>query len=242
MRLNCYDSRMKSIPARVNNDIRKYQHAVIATDIVLFAIRNDRLHVLLIAMKKAPFEGMWASPGGLVGPNESLEDAAHRHLAEKTMVQNVYLEQLATFGHVNRDPFGRVVSVAYMAIIASDRLHLATTSEYGDVRWYPTDALPKLAYDHKEIITAAVERIRAKLGYTNIVYGAMPRYFTLTELQRVYEIILRRTIDKRNFRKKILSLGLLKKTNHKASGLRHRPAELYEFAVKKPQTVNIMKM
>jgi 8-oxo-dGTP diphosphatase len=121
-------------------------------------------------------------------------------------------------------------------------VHLATTSEYGDVRWYPVDALPKLAYDHKEIIAAAIERLRSKLGYTNIVYGVMPRYFTLTELQRVYEIILRRTIDKRNFRKKILALGLLKKTNRKMSGLRHRPAELYEFAVKKPQTVNVMKI
>lgn len=219
---------------------KKYPYAVIATDVGIFTIKDHQLHVLLINMKKAPFAGMWAIPGGLVKGEESVDTAARRHLFEKTGVQNVYLEQLATFGEVDRDPFGRVVSVAYMALIASHGLHLSTTSEYGSVQWFNALRSPKLAYDHAEILKTAITRLRARLQYTNIAYTLLPKKFTLTQLQEVYEIILGTTLDRRNFRKKILSLGIIRKTEKRQEGRKNRPAGLYTFVHRSPRFVEIM--
>lgn len=218
----------------------KYTFAVIATDVVIFTMKGGQLQVLLIKMKKQPFTEHWAAPGGLVSPVESVNHAASRVLAEKTGVSNVYLEQLYTFGEVDRDPFGRVVSVAYFALIQSPQVHLKTTSEYGDVAWFPVKKLPKLAYDHTKIIRTAVQRLKAKLEYTNIVYSLLPKEFTLTELQQVYQIILDESLDKRNFRKKVLSLGLLKKLQKKRQGTASRPAELYSFVSTKPQEIHLI--
>jgi len=218
----------------------KYKFAVIATDVVIFTIKNNKLQVLLIKMKKKPFTNQWACPGGLVKPNESVDSSAKRQLKTKTGVSDVYLEQLYTFGKINRDPFGRVVSVAYFALIPNAKLKLKTTKEYADVKWFQIDKLSKLAYDHTEIVKTAVERLKAKLTYTNIVYGLLSKEFTLTELQQVYEIILKKNIDKRNFRKKILSLRLVKKTNKQKSGEANRPADLYTFIKKSPQIIEIL--
>ena len=193
---------------------KKYTFAVIASDVVIFTIRENKLNVLLIKMQKEPFkENYWAAPGGLIKPSESVETSAQRNLFEKTGVRNVYLEQLYTFGDIDRDPFGRVVSVAYFALIPSDAIRLKTTKEYGDVQWFEIDRLPKLAYDHKQIIATACERLQKKLEYSNIAYSLLPKKFPLSELQRTYEIILKKRLDKRNFRKKIFSLGLVIKTN-----------------------------
>lgn len=222
------------------NRYKKYKFTVIATDVVIFTIQEDQLRVLLIKMKKRPYLGFWAAPGGLVKPTESVDEAAVRHLADKTGVKTVYLEQLYTFGRVDRDPFGRVVSVAYFALIPSAGVKLKTTSEYEDVAWFSVEDLPKLAYDHREIIETAVERLKAKLEYTNIVYSLMPKEFTLGGLQHVYEIILDRKLDKRNFRRKFLSLNLIEKVGRKREGEAHRPAELYCFKKRKPQMVEIL--
>lgn len=220
--------------------LKKYDHAVIATDVVIFTIEEGALKVLLIKMKKHPYEKCWALPGGLVHGNESLEESAMRQLKDKTGLANVYLEQLATFGKPGRDPFGRVVSTAYFALLPLGKPELKTTEEYGGVAWYPIAKTPQLAYDHREILSVAVERLKAKLEYTNIVYGLMPQTFTLTELQKVYEIILGRELDKRNFRKKALELGLVIEAKGVRAEGAHRPAQLYRFKERKPVAIEVL--
>lgn len=220
--------------------IPKYKFAVIATDVVIFTIKDEKLQVLLIKMKKDPFTNQWACPGGLVSPNESVDACAKRQLKTKAGLKNVYLEQLYTFGRVNRDPFGRVVSVAYFALISNSNLKLKTTEEYQDIEWFAIDKLPSLAYDHQEIIKTAMNRLKAKLAYTNIIYGLLSEEFTLSELQKVYEIILNKTLDKRNFRKKALSLGLIERINRQRTRGAHRPADLYRFIRKSPQDIEII--
>lgn len=219
---------------------KKYLVPVVATDVVIFTMKENKLQVLLIQMKKHPFEKCWALPGGLLKADESVDAAARRCLVTKTGVDNGYLEQLATFGKVNRDPFGRVISVAYFALIPSDVHDLKTTDEYGAVEWKPVLQLPKLAYDHKEIIAYALKRLQAKLRYSNIAYSLLPDEFTLTELQKIYEIILGKNVDKRNFRKKIDSLKILKKANKKRVGERSRPALLYTFVDRSFQEMEIV--
>lgn len=219
---------------------QKYRFAVIAVDVAIFVVEREELKVLLIKMKRHPYEDAWALPGGLVKPVQSVDDAARRQLEEKTGVSHLYLEQLYTFGRVDRDPFGRVVSVAYMALLPDPATELKTTAEYGGVRWFPVRRLPKLAYDHAEIVRVARARLEAKLGYTNIAYSLLSPEFTLSELQQVYETILGRELDKRNFRKKILALGLVVKTGRKREGHASRPAMLYRFKTSHPQIVEIL--
>jgi 8-oxo-dGTP diphosphatase len=213
---------------------KKYRYAVIAVDPVIFALINNKLNVLLIKMKNAPYTNAWAAPGGLIKPNESLEEAVGRLVNLKTgIVNQVHFEQLYTFGRVNRDPFGRVVSVAYLALIRPENMKLKTTEEYQDIKWFPVSRLPKLAYDHREIIDVAIDRLQKRLGYTNIVRSLLPERFSLTELQAAYENILNKKLDKRNFRKKILALKLVKKTGIQERDKAYRPAEFYTFSSKK---------
>ncbi|OGZ28119.1 MAG: hypothetical protein A2931_02665 [Candidatus Niyogibacteria bacterium RIFCSPLOWO2_01_FULL_45_48] len=218
---------------------QKYKFAAVAVDVVVFSIDNGELKVLLIEMKKKPYMGFWAVPGGLIKSDESLEQAAKRQLSAKAGLKNVYLEQLYTFGEVNRDPFGRVVSTAYFALIPSTGIKPKTSREYGDIRWFGVKNLPRLAYDHKNVISYALERLGAKIGYTNIVYGLLPREFTLSDLQKVYEIILSKKLDKRNFRKKVLSINLVKPASAKRGGA-HRPARLYKFVKNRYHVVEIL--
>lgn len=219
---------------------KNQKYTIVATDIVIFTIRQERLQVLLIKMKKAPFFDFWAAPGGLVPLDQTIDDAARFHLAQKTGLKDVYLEQLYTFGELDRDPHGRVVSITYFALIPSDNLNLQTSSDYEDVNWFDVEQLPRLAYDHQQVINYGLDRLRAKLEYTNVVYSLLANEFTLTELQRVYEVILDRKLDKRNFRRKFLSLGLIVKTAHKKLNGAHRPAQLFKFKQKTPQMVNIL--
>jgi len=219
---------------------KKYSFAVIATDVVIFTVHAGVLKVLFINMKKKPYTGAWALPGGLIRGEESLDQAALRHLKQKAGVGDAYLEQLATFGEVDRDPFGRVVSVAYMALISQEGVRLKTTEEYSDVRWFPVKHLPALAYDHAEIVKYALARLRTKLEYSNAVYSLLPREFTLSDLQGIYEIILGKKLDKRNFRKKILALGILRNIDRKKVGTPNRPAALYSFVKRTPAVVKIL--
>jgi len=223
-----------------NKAEKVYKFAVIASDIVIFTVDQGSLKTLLIQMKKAPFEGHWAAPGGLVDPAESVDFAAARILKEKTGLTNIYLEQLYTFGKVDRDPFGRVVSVGYFALISKEGIDLKTTAEYRDVAWFDVKRLPKLAYDHQEIIETALKRLKSKLEYTNIIYTLLPKEFTFGEMQKIYEIILGRRLDKRNFRKKILSLNLVKKLGKKRAGEANRPAQLFSFIDHKLKEVEII--
>lgn len=223
-----------------NKAKEKYDYAVIATDVLIFTIKDENLQVPLIKMKKDYYEGYWALPGGLVEPEEGLEEAARRHLLTKSGVENPYLEQLYTFGDPERDPYGRVVSVAYFALIPEKELKLETTERYAGINLFPIDNLPKLAYDHREIIKTGRERLQAKLKYTNIVYSLLPEEFTLSSLRHTYEIILDRKLDKRNFRKKIFSLNLVEETGKKEQDVPHRPAKLYRFKKQEPEVVEVL--
>lgn len=206
----------------------------VAVDAVLFTIDGDELKVLLIKLNNGPYSGSWCIPGGLVGMDETLDEAAKRVLFQKANVSNVYLEQLYTFGDLNRDSRSRTISVAYFALVNNiENYKIATNSYYSEIKWFPIKSLPNLAFDHKEIIRFAHERLKGKIEYTNIAYGLLPKLFTLTQMQKVHEIILGEAIDKRNFRKKILSVGMVKESNEMTKGAAHRPAQLYEFANKK---------
>ncbi len=208
---------------------KKYTYTILATDIVLFTIQNNELQVLLIQMKKEPYAGKWAMPGGLVSADESVDAAAERILKEKAGIQDTPLLQLHTFGDLDRDPFGRVVSVAYMALLQSDAIELVTTDEYSDVSWYAVENVPDLAYDHNKMLAFSIQELQARIEHTSIVKSLMPEQFTLTELQQTYEIILKKTVDKRNFRKKILLEGVLEETGEKRTGVANRPALQYRF-------------
>jgi 8-oxo-dGTP diphosphatase len=205
----------------------EYPHHAVTVDITIFTVRNDELNVLLIKRALEPFQGEWAIPGGFVAPDESLEEAARRELAEETGVSGVFLEQLFTFGDVDRDPRERVITVAYFALIPSDELELRAASDAEGVGWFSVDKLPELAFDHDDILDAALDRLAAKIEYSTIAFQLMPESFTLTELQHVYELIARTPIDKRNFRKRTLALGVIEPTGEEKREGPHRPAKLY---------------
>jgi len=206
-----------------------YEQPGITVDLVIFTVNDNTLNILLTKRAEQPFVDYWALPGGFLLTGESLEDAAMRVLKEKTGVHDVYLEQLYTFGDPKRDPRTRVITVSYIALIPWSNLDQPESKKVADLKWVPADRTPKLAFDHKEILQYALQRLRAKVTYSNIVYGLMPEQFRLSELQRMYEIILNDTLDKRNFRKRMLASGLLQETGKKHLHGAHRPAMLYQF-------------
>ncbi len=213
---------------------------VVAVDVAIFTLLGGELKVVLVKVKKRPYSGMWALPGGIIRSDESLEEAAYRELAEKTGLKNVYLEQLYTFGDVERDKTRRAVSTVYFALVDAEGLRLKTTEKYAGIEWFPVKRLPRFGYDHAGVIRYAVKRLRWKLEYTNVAWSLLPKTFTLTELQTAYEAILSRKLDKRNFRKKILSLKLLASTGKMKRSGAHRPAELYRFKTRKPVIVKVL--
>jgi 8-oxo-dGTP diphosphatase len=198
-------------------------------DCVVFGLDETDLKVLLIQRKLTPFQHSWALPGGFVRIDETLDEAARRELEEEAGVRDVYLEQLYTFGDLNRDPRERIVTVAYYALAKlSDHRIRAATDAMG-VGWFGLDDLPKLAFDHADIVQRAHERLRGKVRYAPVGFELLPLRFSLTQLQRLYEIILGTGLDKRNFRKKILAMDLLVETDEVEQGVRHRAARLYRF-------------
>ncbi|MCB9134802.1 MAG: NUDIX hydrolase [Anaerolineales bacterium] len=207
----------------------EYPRPAVTTDIVIFTVREHHLHVLLIQRRDPPFAHMWALPGGFVNMDETLEDGAQRELEEETGLQGGYLEQLYTYGNPNRDPRGRVITVAYFALIAPDAsFHAEGGSDAARAAWHSVHHLPPLAFDHAEIIAYAIRRVRYKLEYSAVGFELLPEEFTLTELQTTYEIILGETLDKRNFRRRILEAGIIETTPHLRTG-EGRPARLYRY-------------
>jgi 8-oxo-dGTP diphosphatase len=204
----------------------------LTVDLVIFTVRDEALQVVLVQRGVAPFAGRWALPGGFVRKAESLESAARRELEEETGVRDVYLEQLYTFGDPKRDPRGRVITVTYFALIAADRQALAPGTDAAAARWWPAGTPPPLAFDHRQILDYAVERLRNKLEYTTVGFQLLPRKFTLTQLQRVYEAILGRVLDKRNFRRKMELLDILTPLAERAQDVASRPAQLYSFSAR----------
>lgn len=212
--------------------LKKFRFAVLATDIAIFTLNDDHLWVRLIRVNRPPhFDGVPGLPGGLLEPTETAEETAARLVSEKAGLAptKVYLEQLATFSRVNRDPRGRVVAVAELALINWQSLTTKEQADNKEVWWNRIDKLPKLAYDHNEIFTTALERLRSRITYSTLISKLIPETFTLSELEAAYETILSKEIDKRNFRKKIKKLNILKTTNKKRMGTQWRPAELYSF-------------
>ena len=217
----------------------EYPHPAVTVDIVIYTLRDDELKLLLIKRAGKPFKGKWALPGGFVQLDESLDTAARRELEEETGVSGVYLEQLYTFGEPRRDPRERVITVAYYALIPSDRIEIRAATDAEAVGWFAMDELPTLAFDHEKILGMAHERLVAKLDYSTLAFQFMPVEFTLTQLQQVYETILQQEIDKRNFRKWILALECIEETGKEQRDGPHRPAKLYR--VKEPGKVEIIK-
>lgn len=213
----------------MNTNYVEYELPGVTVDLVIFTVNKDALKVMLVRRAEQPFFGDWSLPGGFLRAGESLEDAAWRVLEEKTGVQDVYLEQLYTFGKPDRDPRARVITVTYFALIAWQSLAMPESQKVSEVTWQSVERLPRLAFDHKEIIHYAVQRLRAKAGYSNIVYGLLPEQFRLSDLQKMYEIILNKELDKRNFRKRMLAAGLLQETGKRDTAGAHRPAKLYRF-------------
>lgn len=202
----------------------------VAVIVVILTVENGELRVLLISRSAEPFRGLWSLPGGVLALGQSLDEAAVHRLRRETGVTDVYLEQLYTFHNLDgRDS----VAVAYFALVDSRQAKLAPRRAWRPA-WLPVAGLPSLAFDNNGVVDYALQRLRAKLDYSNVAYSVLPRYFTLSQLQRVYEAILSRPLDKRNFRKRMQSLGIMEPTGKTTADGAHRPAQLYAFRERRP--------
>ncbi|MCU0424847.1 MAG: NUDIX hydrolase [Candidatus Kapabacteria bacterium] len=216
-----------------------YNHPrpALAVDCVIFGFDHreeaPELHTLCIKRNIEPFKGKWALPGGFMRMNETLDEAAARELKEETGVEKVYIEQLYTFSAPDRDPRERVVAVAYFALVNLEKHSLSAGTDADAAQWFSVSKLPPLAFDHKTIVKTALERLRGKVRYQPVGFELLPDEFTLSELQALYETILERTFDKRNFRKKIDNYGLLVETGGMRRGKPNRAAKLYRFDSKR---------
>jgi 8-oxo-dGTP diphosphatase len=211
----------------------QYPRAALTVDCVVFGFDEGELKVLLIERGLEPFKGRWALPGGFVRLEETLDDAARRELQEEAGLGNVFLEQLYTFGAVNRDPRERVVSVAYYALVKLSEHAAEAATDAANAQWFPISKVPKLAFDHADILRVAIARLKGKVRYQPIGFELLPPKFTLSDLQHLYEVVLGTELDKRNFRKKVLSFGLLIGLKETQMTGRHRPAQLFRFEMDK---------
>lgn len=209
----------------------EYPRPSVTVDIVVYGYDGGKeLKLLLIQRGSAPFQGSWALPGGFVDMDEDLETAALRELEEETGVRDLFVEQLYTFGQPERDPRGRVISVAYFALVNLQDHPAVAASDAAKAEWFPLNALPELAFDHSEIIAAANNRLAAKVRYQPIGFELLPEQFTLGQLQQLYETVLNvdKGFNKRNFRTRILRTGILEEVGRQQN-VAHRPAVLYSF-------------
>lgn len=204
----------------------------VTVDLVIFTVQDRVLKVLLVKRGIPPFAHRYALPGGFVLEEESLDQAAMRELREETGVGNVYLEQLYSFGDPERDPRGRVITVAYFALISVGQSPLQAGTDAAEALWSPVEQLPPLAFDHRKILGYALERLRYKLEYTTVGFQLLPKKFALSDLQAIYEAILKKKLDKRNFLRKMQSLRILTPLREWRHGSR-RPARLYSFSAGK---------
>ena len=211
----------------------EYPRPALAVDCVVSGLDDDDLKVLLIRRDLEPFRGRWALPGGFVRVDETVDDAARRELSEETGVSRVFLEQLYTFGALGRDPRERVVSVAYLALVNLSDHRVKAATDAREAAWFAVSDMPALAFDHDEIVAMALERLRGKVRYKPIGFELLPPKFTLSQLQRLYEKVLERPLDKRNFRKKVLAMGLLEELDEIEQDVAHRAARLYRFDKKR---------
>ncbi len=207
----------------------EYPRPMVTVDTIIFVLRDDDLQVLLVRRRHPPFEGMWAIPGGFVEMDETLETAARRELQEETGLTGVPLEQLYTFGDPGRDPRGRSITVAYFAAVPAGSVVARAGDDAAEVGWWSIYDLPPLAFDHDKILAYALTRLRYKLEYTAVGFSLLPEQFTLTQLQAAYEIVLGVRLDKRNFRRKILSAGILSSRRAATASARGARRCLYRY-------------
>ena len=214
----------------------EYPRPSLTVDCVIFGFdSSSALKVLLIERALEPFKGKWALPGGFVDMDENLEQAALRELEEETGLKDIFIEQLYTFGTLKRDPRGRVISVAYFALVNLTEHHVKASSDASNAKWFDVDKIPTVAFDHDEILKIAIQRLRAKVRYQPIGFELLPEQFPLSQLQCLYETVLGvKELNKRNFRKRILDMGVLYEVG-KQKNVAHRPAILYSFDYKKYQ-------
>jgi 8-oxo-dGTP diphosphatase len=211
----------------------EYARPALTVDVVVFALDDEELRVMLIERDLEPFAGCWALPGGFVRVDETLEEAARRELEEESGLKGIFLEQLYTFGDLDRDPRERVVTVAYYALVNLAGHDVKASTDARNAAWFPCNDLPKLAFDHQRILRAAHDRLRAKVQYQPLGFELLPEKFTLSQLQRMYEVILDRELDKRNFRKKVLAMEIVQETKEIETDVAHRAARLYRFDKRK---------
>jgi 8-oxo-dGTP diphosphatase len=211
------------------NEFNEYFKSAFTVDNVIFGFDEGDLKVLLIKRGEEPYQGKWALPGYFVYPNEDLDTAAKRVLEELTGLRNVYLEQVKTFGAVDRHPFGRVITVAYFSLIKISHYTIQPSSIARKAKWHSVSKIKDLAFDHLEILRACFDRLKWSVRSRPVGFELLPPKFTLTQLQHLYEAILETDLDKRNFRKKILSMDLLIDLEETQEGVAHRPARLYQF-------------
>ncbi|MBL8967703.1 MAG: NUDIX hydrolase [Spirochaetaceae bacterium] len=207
----------------------EYPHPAVTVDCAVFGLDDGDLKILLIQRDLEPFAGSWALPGGFVKMDESLDEAARRELEEETGVKKIYVEQFGAFGDPGRDPRERVVTVAYYAIVNLFEHEVKADTDARNAAWFPVDEPPRLAFDHARILEAALARLQDKVRREPVGFEFLPRKFSLTQLQRLYETILCAPLDKRNFRKKILATGVLEETEDFEVDVAHRAARLYRF-------------
>lgn len=210
-------------------EIQDFFKSAFSVDCVVFGFDEAQLKVLLIKRGADPFLGFHALPGDLVYPDENLDGAAARVLKELTGLQDVYLEQVNTFGAVDRHPLGRVITIAYFSLIKTSGYTVDPSSWAADASWYPISDLPQLAFDHRQILESCRNRLQEKVRRQPIGFELLPRKFTLRQLQDLYESLLEKQLDTRNFRKKVLSMNLLTELEERQEGVAHRPAKLYKF-------------
>jgi len=207
----------------------EYARPALTVDCVVFGYEEGELRLLLIQRDQSPHAGSWALPGGFVEMDEDLETAARRELEEETGVRRVFLEQLYSFGDPGRDPRERIVTVAWWALVKLSDQRVQAATDARDAGWFAIDDMPRLAFDHKKIVRAGIERLRGKVRYQPVGFELLPKKFTLTQLQRLYEAILDQEIDKRNFRRKVLSTGVLEELDEVEKGVARRAARLFRF-------------
>ena len=220
-----------NVPAEERGGVFTYRYArpALAVDCVVFGLDEDDLKVLLIRRGMDPFLGRWALPGGFVHMDETVEEAARRELREEAGIDRAVLEQLHVFSSLDRDPRERVVTVAHYALVKLSEHSVRAATDAREAAWFGVDDLPSLAFDHAAIVDLAMDKLRTKVKQTPIGIELLPKKFTLTQLQRVYEKVLDRELDKRNFRKKVLATGLLIETDEVEQDVAHRAARLFRF-------------
>ncbi|GAO43195.1 NUDIX hydrolase [Flavihumibacter petaseus] len=206
-----------------------YRNPAIAVDLVVFGYHSEQLSILLLNRKEAPFKGRWTLPGAFLGLEETFRQVCQRILETKLGIADLYLEQLYSFDQPNRDPRGRVLSVAYFALVNPDHYDITAGEMANDVKWFSMEELPRLGFDHTTIVQMAAERLRAKILYHPVGFELLHHEFTLPELHRLYETILGIPIDRRNFRRKILDSGYIVMTGEKKTGAQHRHPDIYQF-------------